>query len=144
MWNNDKFNHIPQNSVIFIHRQQVGLHLGEEGGRLGENVHLVVHEALLLAQDVTVLIPHMAGQPGVHQAEHNAQYQLLKGGRELLVLCENCPVLPHDDVPLLLEASNDDVSKVSVEVDSVHAWLVMKGEQVKNVGLLCLEVRIHV
>ncbi len=68
---------------------------------------LVVHEPLRSPQEVLILLPHIARQPGVYQTQHIGQNHFLKGGRELFVMRQNAIVLPSDGVPLLPEAGDD-------------------------------------
>ncbi len=55
---------------------------------------LVVHEPFSSPQEVLILLPHIAGQPGINQTQDIRQDHFLKGGRELLVMRQNAIVLP--------------------------------------------------
>ncbi len=63
----------------------------------------------------------MAHKAGVDKTEDIGEYDLLKGGRQLLILCEHTAVTPHNGVALLLEAGKNEAAVLVVEAQDIAA-----------------------
>ena len=64
----------------------LGVQLCNEDRRFDEDVRLKVHEGLVPAHVVVVVVPNMGGQAGVNESEDIEEYSVLKGGGKLFIL----------------------------------------------------------
>ncbi len=84
-----------------------------------------IHEAFRIAQQLAILVPNMAHEAGIDKTQNIGEYDLLKGGRELLIFCEHTAVTPHNGVALLLEAGKNEAAVLVVEAQDTAALLLL-------------------
>ena len=121
----------------------VALHLVvqlcNEDWRFDEDVCLKVHEGLVPAHVVVVVIPDVRGQVSVNEGEDVEKYSVFKGGCELFILIKY-DILPVDGVASLFEVSDDQVSVLVVKSHYVGTWLELQVQQVKKMDAFLLNI----
>jgi hypothetical protein len=109
---------------------------------IAKNLLFQVHEASLSAKSMlAVQFPHQSWQAGINETKDIGQDHVLKGGRNLLIFCQNHIVLPGHDVPLFPQASKDQAPVLIVEAFRAHSCLVFQVPELEEMCFSLLRLK---
>ncbi len=111
--------------ITFWNQRPVILNPLEEGGNIGKDVSPIIHQAVGSVSNL-INILHMSWQACINEEKYIRKDDFLKSGRQFLVFIQNHIVLPHYDVPLLLQACNDHTSVLVIETNETGSVLVLQ------------------